>query len=144
MGGLAASTWASHNIDKVEALFLMSPAGMQAYDENNFDPYNQRNPENPTGPRIDKATTDKIIDANNRNDTHPYAPMASMPAFAIKGMIKADVKKKLEKRVPELGPDQGKPALSEPYIAAICEYQAIMTCGHLKASQSCAEIVQLW
>ena len=28
MGGLAASTWASHNIDKVEALFLMSPAGM--------------------------------------------------------------------------------------------------------------------
>ena len=61
MGGLAASTWASHNIDKVEALFLMSPAGMPAYDENNFDPYNQRNPENPTGPRIDKATTDKII-----------------------------------------------------------------------------------
>ena len=45
-----------------------------------------------------------------------------MPAFAIKSMIKADVRKKLEKRVPELGPDQGKPALSEPYIAAIAEY----------------------
>ena len=48
--------------------------------------------------------------------------MASMPHFAIKGMIKGDVRRKLEKRVPELGPDQGKSALSEPYIQAIAEY----------------------
>ena len=46
-----------------------------------------------------------MIESNNKNDTHPFDMMASMPHFAIKSMIKDDVRKKLEKRVPELGPD---------------------------------------
>ena len=125
-GGHLAATYASLNIDRIEALFLMSPAGTLPYDPENYDPYNKRNPENATGPRMTKKETDKIIAANEANTQHPFSSMSGIPGGMLASIMKSEVRKVLERRKPELGPDFGKPALSEPYIVAIGEYQAQM------------------
>ena len=39
-GGWLASLYASFHPEKVEALFLISPAGTEAYNEETYDPYN--------------------------------------------------------------------------------------------------------
>ena len=128
-GGHLAATWASQNIDRVEALFLMSPGGMHPYDPSE-DVYDKRNPENPTGPRFDKKATDKMIKENEEMKRHFMADLNGVPGGMIKSMIKQGVRQKLEKKFPEYGADKGKPAISEPYIVAICDYQAQMTLKH--------------
>ena len=42
-GGYQCSLYASQHPERVEKLFLVSPAGTQAYDEETYDPYNVLN-----------------------------------------------------------------------------------------------------
>ena len=46
MGGWIASIYASHRPERVKSLLLISPAGTEAYDEETYDPYTFRDPDN--------------------------------------------------------------------------------------------------
>jgi cardiolipin-specific phospholipase len=41
-GGWIASVYASHRPERVEQLFLISPAGLEAYNEKTYDPFSLR------------------------------------------------------------------------------------------------------
>ena len=50
IGGWLASQYASQHPNRVESLFLMSPAGTEAFDQKTWDPYKMKDPYDLTSP----------------------------------------------------------------------------------------------
>ena len=129
-GGVISSLYASHNIDRVEALLLVSPAGTIPYDpENPPDQYNRRDVENITAPKVSRSKVDKENALKARNG-HPQEAAAGVPNCILTRLVRSVWRKRFEKRLPEYVNDYGKPEMSEAFIAAIADYSAIMIQKH--------------
>ena len=83
-GGMMAMMYASTNPERVEALFLQSPAGAETYDPDTYDPYKIRlTDEKPGFP--DKAEVDQHLQWR-KDQVHIMSPMQSAPYWLLKSM----------------------------------------------------------
>jgi len=61
LGGFYSAVYASKYLDRVESLFLISPAGMDPYTPETYNPYMMRDPNDVTKDRMSKADVDKML-----------------------------------------------------------------------------------
>ena len=81
------SLYASHNIDRIEALWLISPAGTYPYDPENFDQYNIRDMENITLPKVSKKKVDQNNALKERNG-HPNHEAIGIPNCILTRVVR--------------------------------------------------------
>ena len=86
-GGVIVSLYASHNIDRIEALWLISPAGTYPYDPENFDQYNIRDMENITLPKVSKKKVDQNNALKERNG-HPNHEAIGIPNCILTRVVR--------------------------------------------------------
>ena len=79
IGGWLVSQYASQRPERIEALFLMSPAGTDPYDEKTWDPYSVKDPDD-LRKVLKKEKVDKII-KNIEGLNHPFAVLHKYPKF---------------------------------------------------------------
>ena len=123
IGGWIASIYASHCPERVESLFLISPAGTMPYDEETYNPYSMRDPDDVSLVTITKKKADQIIERQARNG-HPFEEMDKLPACLVKMALKKLGSKKLNKTTPEWinHPEYGQSNLDEEETAAFIQY----------------------
>lgn len=105
--------YASTHPERVEALFLQSPACTEPYDEATYDPYKIRlkddSPDLPTKKEVDAA-----IQAR-KDQIHMQAPMHSAPHWLLKSMMGAEMRKFLP-----------PPRYTEHTVNVVGRYYALM------------------
>ena len=77
-GGWVASLYASHFPERVESLFLVSPAGTTAYDPETYDILKMRDLDDITQPFISKAKAELKV-KERLNAEHPYGIGTKVP-----------------------------------------------------------------
>ena len=77
LGAFVSAQYASQRPDRIEGLFLMSPAGTDPYDEATWDPYSLKNPDD-LRYIMPKAKVDKIIKSLEEKE-HPLAMIHYYP-----------------------------------------------------------------
>ena len=95
-GGWLASIYASFRPERVESLFLISPAGTEAYNENTYDLYSMRDPEDITKEAISKKKADYLLDLMDRKG-HPYEIPDKIPYCIFKRELIKKSKTRLRK-----------------------------------------------
>ena len=86
-GGWLTAQYASQRPERIEGLFLMSPAGTDPYNEKTWDPYSAKDP-NDLRYVLKREQVDKII-ANIESLTHPLSTLHAYPSFVTKPYAKA-------------------------------------------------------
>ena len=87
LGGWMCSLYASMFPDRVDGLFLISPAGVQPYVANSYDPYSLRDPNDLSKERISKEDTDKMIYLDDKK-RHWLAKLSALPPNQLNKMMK--------------------------------------------------------
>ena len=91
MGGHQAMLYASQFPERIEALFLVSPACSQPYDEATYDPYEDPDPEN-SSQVIPREKCDQMI-RYTENKQHMYTNYKKYPGYLIDAIATTNIKK---------------------------------------------------
>ena len=91
-GNYLMSLYACQRPERVEAFFMISPTHMEAYDKNDYDPYNVRYPKDVTEQFVPKIYVDKALEWENKpceSREHPLKIL--MPDYKIRRVLQRDV-----------------------------------------------------
>ena len=84
--------YASIHPDRIEALFLQSPAGSEPYNEATYDPYKIRTTDKQPFGYPTKKETDAVL-LGKENHEHLMAAMQGAPYWLLKSMCMGEFKK---------------------------------------------------
>ena len=87
IGGWLAAQYASHSPDRIEGLFLMSPAGTEPFKEATWDPYAMKDPDDLRKECMDRPRVSKIL-RMLETKTHPLADIHQVPRCALRKPLK--------------------------------------------------------
>ena len=86
LGGFYCALFASKYPDRVEGLFLISPAGMVPYTPETYNPYMMRDPNDITKDRMAKADVDKMLYFDEKKK-HWLERLSKIPKKTLKQLM---------------------------------------------------------
>ena len=95
-GGWVAAIYASHRRERIEQLFLISPAGLQPYDEATYNPYAMRDPDDVTLDHYGNLKIKYVCGLCDRK-AHPYELPDKLPVCIAKRILKKRMGDRLTK-----------------------------------------------
>ena len=81
IGGWLCAQYGTQCPERVEGLFMMTPAGTCPFDEATWDPYSMKDPNDLGKDRMEAKKVDKII-KNIKNKVHPLIELQIYPRCA--------------------------------------------------------------
>ena len=87
IGGWQAAQYASCCPDRVEGLFLMSPAGTEPYKKETWDPYSTKDASNLRKDSMDRANVERML-RMLETKTHPLSDIHQVPRCVARRPLK--------------------------------------------------------